>query len=162
MRVGGSRGAKTYLEGFVMRTLQPFRQLWDEVDRLSNAWPVFGPLTRNGAAPWRRPFPALNVWETEGELWAEAELPGMNESDVDVSVTGSELTVKGERSAQSEQKEATFHRQERVSGKFVRSIHLPVEIDVDKIEASLKDGVLKIRLPKAEAVKPRKINVKTD
>jgi HSP20 family protein len=77
---------------------------------------------------------------------------------VDLAVVGNELTVKVERPA-PERQETTFHRQERPTGSFSRTLRLPTEVAVDKVEATLQQGVLTIRLPKAEAARPRKISV---
>jgi len=116
-------------------------------------WP--GWLAETGASA----FPALNVWEDEQCLYAEAELPGMQMDDLELLVVGNELTIKGERKA-GEEDEAVYHRRERGVGAFSRVVRLPVEIDANKVEARLQDGVLTVKLPKAEAARPRKIEVK--
>ncbi len=105
-----------------------------------------------------RTLPPLNVWEDEANLYAEAELPGVSMSDLEIFVSGDELTVKGERKAPTEEG-AAWHRRERGAGTFSRAIRLPVEIDTEKVEASLADGVLLITLPKSPAARPRKIEV---
>jgi HSP20 family protein len=119
-----------------------------------------------GDSPWpwgegsRGAFPALNVWEDGDNFMVEAELPGLGLGDVEVLVVGNELTIKGERKI--EKKEGvSYHRQERGTGSFSRLLRLPVMIDAGKVEASFKDGVLTVRLPKAEAAKPRRIEVKS-
>jgi HSP20 family protein len=104
-------------------------------------------------------FPAVNVWEDEKNLYAEAEIPGIRMEDLDVSVIENELILKGERKVTADEK-ATFHRRERGVGTFSRVFRLPVDIDADRVEATLRDGVLQITLPKAEAAKPRKVEVK--
>ncbi len=104
-------------------------------------------------------FPAVNLWEDERTLYAEAELPGMKMEDIEVTVLGDELTIKGERRAQ-EPENASVHCRERGVGAFSRSIRLQVEVNPDKIQASLRDGILTVTLPKAEAAVPRKITVK--
>lgn len=137
----------------------PMSQLRGEVDRLftdffgRGAWDA-------GGSPAGRGFPALNVWERGEELCVEAELPGLKVDDVDISVVGGELVIHGKRMDLEEQN-AVYHRRERGVGEFQRSVRLPMEVDVDKIQARLSDGVLQITLPKAEAAKPRKIQVKT-
>lgn len=104
-------------------------------------------------------FPALNMWEEDDQLHVEAELPGMKIKDLEVTVHGNELTIKGERSYESKDGER-HHRRERAVGAFVRMLTLPVPVDANKVQASLKDGVLSVTLPKTEAAKPRKIEVK--
>lgn len=105
-------------------------------------------------------FPSLNVWEEGDVVYAEAEVPGVKAEDLDLSVVGRELTVKGRRAAPAAP-DATYHRRERGFGEFSRTVKLPVDVDGDKVEASLVDGVLQISLPKAASAKPRKINVKS-
>jgi HSP20 family protein len=105
-------------------------------------------------------WPALNVWEEGDHLFAEAELPGMKMEELDVSVMGRQLTIKGQRAA-GPNVNFTYHRRERGVGDFARTITLPVEIDSAAVEATLKDGVLTIKLPKAPEARPRKIDVRT-
>lgn len=134
----------------------PFQGARDELDRLVNEFA--GHLPGNGGRFGFVQFPAVNVWQSENELFAEAELPGVKAEDLDISVVGNELTIKGTRPA-AEHKDTTFHRRERGEGTFARVIRLPIEVDGEKVQAALRDGVLTITLPKAEAVKPRKIVV---
>lgn len=121
-------------------------------------------LLGDTAWPWGESpsgvFPALNLWEDGDNLVVEAELPGLRLSDIEVLVIGNELTIKGERKAEKRE-EVSYHRQERGTGVFNRLVRLPVMIDAGKVEASFKDGVLTVRLPKAEAAKPRRIEVKS-
>ncbi len=137
----------------------PLQQLRSEMDRLFTDFLRELPGTRGGGFFAERTFPAVNLWENEGELYVEAELPGVKQDDLDISVVGNELTIKGER-PNMEQEGLTFHRRERGTGAFTRVLRLPTDVDPTKVEASLRDGVLAIRLPKAEAAKARKIQIK--
>ena len=141
-----------------MNGTYPVRGLRQEVDRVFND--VFGGAAGgfSPAAFGRRVFPALNLWEDDVTLFAEAEVPGLRMDDLEVFVNGDELTVKGERKP-GEEEGAKHHRRERGVGTFSRVLQLPVEVDAEKVEASLRDGVLTIKLPKAQAVLPRKITV---
>ena len=103
--------------------------------------------------------PAIEVFEKEDKFVVKTELPGMKEEDIDVSVVGDTLTIKGERKSESEVKEEDYYCCERSYGSFFRSIALPSTVDAHKIEASYEDGVLEISLPKAAEVKPKKISV---
>ncbi len=103
-------------------------------------------------------FPALNVWEQGDDLYAEAELPGISGDDIDVSVVGSDLTIRGKRGPELPAG-SSYHRRERGEGEFTRVLRLPIEVDANRVEASLKNGVLLIKLPKAESAKPKKIKV---
>jgi HSP20 family protein len=131
------------------------QQLHHEVNRLFNRW---GDGDREGFAAVE--FPPLNLWEEDDTFVLEAELPGLDLKDVEIYVTGhNQLTVKGERKAPVPEK-GVQHRQERAFGRFVRTLTLPMDVDADKVEARLENGVLTVRLPKSEAAKPRKIEVK--
>ena len=105
-------------------------------------------------------YPALNLWEDEDALTLETELPGLEMKDVEIYVTGqNQLTIKGERKSLVVEK-GTLQRQERGFGTFVRSLTLPAPVDETKVEAHLDNGVLRLRMPKHEAAKPRKIEIK--
>lgn len=137
----------------------PLMQLRDEMNRLAGNYFSTAPadwVARQLAGP--ASFPAFNVWESGEELYAEAEVPGLKAEDLDISVIGSDLTVRGRRGAQLPEG-AVAHRQERGSGEFTRVLRLPIDVEASKVEASLKDGVLLIKLPKAESAKPKKIKV---
>jgi HSP20 family protein len=87
-------------------------------------------------------------------------LPGMNEKDIDVSVENGVLSLRGERKANVDEKSESFHRTERYYGTFSRTFSLPTTIDVSRIHATYKDGVLQVELPKAEAAKPKRVEIK--
>jgi len=133
----------------------PALELRREMDRLLNTFlpEMFEPT---GGA-----YPALNVWEDGERLVAEAEVPGLTLSDLEILVRGNELTIQGSRKATNGE-DAVYHRRERGTGEFVRHLTLPTEIDADKVEATLKDGVLTIVLPKSEQARARRITVKSD
>ena len=105
-------------------------------------------------------FPPVNVWEDDNALYFEAELPGLTMEDLEIYLhDGNELSIKGSR-PRPELETGNWLYQERVSGSFGRTFKLAVDIDVDKISAELNAGVLKVTLPKSEAVKPKKIEIK--
>jgi len=103
--------------------------------------------------------PAIEVFEKEDKFVVKAELPGMKEEDIDISVVGDTLTIKGERKAESEVKEEDYYCCERSFGSFSRSVAVPPNVDAKKIDASFEDGVLEIGLPKAPEVKPKKVTI---
>ena len=105
---------------------------------------------------------ALDVVETGDEWQVHAELPGVAAEDVDVSVTGNVLTIRGEKKAESRAEGESTRRSERRFGKFVRALEFPSDLDSQKVEARAKNGVLTIRLPKAEAARPKTIQVKVE
>jgi HSP20 family protein len=118
-----------------------------------------------GRPLWRLPtdergwIPAVDVFEKDDRFVVKAELPGMKDDDVDVSVVGDTLTIKGERKTETEVKNEDYYRCERSYGTFYRSIPIPSNVDANKIEASFDDGVLEVTLPKSAKVKPKKIAV---
>ncbi len=154
------------------RAWQPFESLHREIDRLfddfgvSFRWP-FGRSLFAGEPLFQREMtwpkmPAVDVVESEKAYEITADLPGMDEKNIEVKVTDGVLTMKGERQEEKEEKKKDYYLQERSFGSFQRSFELPDSVDADKIEASFKKGVLTVKLPKkAEAQKPaKKIEVK--
>ena len=137
----------------------PLGQLKGEMDRLLEDFFGATPGVLERAGLPVRTFPPVNVWEEGENVYVEAELPGVKSEDVDISVVGDALTLKGRRGGAGAASGTAYHRQERGAGEFVRVIRLPVEVNSDKVEASLKEGVLRITLPKSEAARPRKIQI---
>jgi len=105
--------------------------------------------------------PNIDVAENEKEFLVRAEVPGIDKKDIDITLSEGLLTIKGEKKFENDEKSENFHRRESCYGSFTRSFRLPLEIENNKIEANYKDGVLNITLPKAEAVAPKKIEVKS-
>ena len=139
----------------------PFRDLVSIQDDLSR---LFGrtftgvePMRPAAAGSW---MPSMDVYETENEIVAELELPGIDPDKVEVSVEDSTLTVTGSREFSNEVNEQNYHRLERRYGVFTRAITLPQTVDTERVQASFDKGVLTIEVPKAERAKPRKIEVK--
>ncbi len=104
--------------------------------------------------------PAIDMYQTNDEVVVRAALPGLKPEDVQISVTGDVLTLRGEFKQADEKKEATYHIREQRYGSFERSVMLPTEVQTDKAKAEFENGVLTVTLPKAEAVKPRTITIK--
>ena len=104
-------------------------------------------------------FPPVNVWANADGVMVVAEVPGLAPDAVDISVSGGMLTLRGERKADAETL-GTQSRAERARGAFSRTIELPFQIDSAKVEASCRDGLLEVRLPRADSDKPRKITVR--
>ncbi len=132
-----------------------FDRLRQEVNRLFN---VFGPGTEPFAS---RVYPALNLTDDGNNFYVRAELPGIEPESLDISVVGDQLLIRGERKIEPEEQKAGYHRRERESGFFRRTMTLPVKVDPGRVSADMKNGVLTIALPRAEEAKPRKISVKT-
>ena len=104
-------------------------------------------------------FPQINMTEDTDKFYVRAELPGVTTDDLEMQATAKNLSITGERRLEIENDGVRYHRREREAGKFSRIITMPTEIDPDRIEAKMQDGILTIRIPKAEAVKPRQITI---
>ncbi len=104
--------------------------------------------------------PAVDVAETESDITVKAEIPGIDPKDIDISITGDKLTLKGEKKEEKEKVGKCYHRVESSYGSFKRVIDLPVSVDVEKVVAKGENGLLEITLPKKEESKTKKINVK--
>jgi len=104
-------------------------------------------------------LPTLNVSESDEAVRVTAELPGVNPKEVDISISDDLLTMRGEKKAEKEESDSDYHRIERSYGAFSRTVRLPAVIDADKVEATFKDGILTINLPKREEAKTRRVKV---
>jgi HSP20 family protein len=104
-------------------------------------------------------FPQINLTEDADRFYIRAELPGVKTGDIELQATSKTLSIAGERKIEKEDEGVRYHRREREAGKFSRIITMPTEINADRIEARMQDGILTIRVPKAEAVKPRQIAI---
>lgn len=137
----------------------PFQEmvsLRDAMDRLFQD-SVIRPTTRTFA---REGTFAMDVYETDNEIVVEASLPGIKPEDVDITMTGDTLTIKGEIKAGEEVRQESYYLQERRYGSFTRSLTIPVAVQADRADARFEHGILHLSLPKAEEVKPRTIKVK--
>ena len=133
----------------------PFRDitsLRDEMNRLFSR--TLGETA--GGPAWS---PAIDVIEQADAIVVKAELPGMKPEDIDIEVDDNVLTIKGERRFEEKVEDGRYYRLERSYGQFSRSLGLPQGVRADEISASFENGVLEVRVPKAEEVKPRKITV---
>ena len=131
-------------------------RLQDEINRVFDLADSSRPfLAEPGAS-----FPRVNVYTTPDESVLRAEVPGVDLQDLDITVEGDTLTVKGTRKPDRDVPPERYYRCERGHGRFGRSVHLPHRVDAGKVKATLKSGVLEVRLPKAPEEKPRSITVK--
>jgi len=132
-----------------------------EMDQLFNSTGT-GALNESAFLPGlgTRRYPRINVREDADNYYLEALLPGVDGKHLDMNVVGSTLTLAGERAELDDNHGKTWHRRERGAGKFLRSIELPGEVDSAKVSAEYRHGVLKVVMPKTEAAKPKRIDVK--
>jgi HSP20 family protein len=103
--------------------------------------------------------PAVDIYDSKDAVMVRADMPGMKKEEIDISVHGDALTLKGEKKHEEEKKDKGFVRTERFYGSFNRAIRLPAEVDAEKVEANYKNGVLELRLPKKEEAKPKQIKI---
>jgi HSP20 family protein len=127
---------------------------WRELERMSRA------LAR-ATAPSEGEFPAVNLWVAADRATATMEIAGIDPKEIDISVAGKSLTVRGSRRPEETKEDEQYHRRERWYGQFSRSLELPFTVDADKVKAHYAKGVLSMDLPRAEAEKPRKIEIKS-
>lgn len=120
---------------------------------------LFNPYSDNAAKENGNMVPAIDLHETENSYSIRAEIPGVKEEDIDVTVHDGVLTINAESRYENIEEEGRVIRQERRYGKYVRSIRLGKDVDANNVKASYKDGVLELVLPKVEEVKPKKISI---
>ena len=142
------------------QTLEALRR---ELDRVFDGTDTRNePLFRTAFLPGRaaRRYPLINLYEDKDAVYLEALAPGVDPATLNLSVVGNTLSITGEkRRVAGDVKPEAFHRSERATGKFVRHLQLPVEVDEGKVRADYKDGLLIVTLPKAEKAKPKQITV---
>ncbi len=141
------------------RAGDPFQEIGTLQEELTNLLDATG-FGRPFLSQRERRFPLLNIITTDKESILRAELPGVELKDLEISLTGTTLTIKGERKAEDQVPDEKYYQRERGAGPFGRTVELPHKVDADKVEASIKDGVLTIKLPKAPEIQPRQIEVK--
>jgi HSP20 family protein len=142
------------------RELTPFgdfERMRRDMDRMWDSFFEGGTLRGEEGREW---LPSLDVAETKNEIVLKAEVPGLDPKDIDISLSDGLLTIKGEKKQEREEKEENYHLVERSYGSFTRSIRLPNEVRSDKINASYKNGVLKVVLPKSEEAKKKEVKIK--
>jgi len=149
--------------------VERWRPFGASMDRWGNASDIQGEVNRlfdnffgrpGGSGPAGRSWaPAVDLYETKDDLVLTMEVPGVRDKDVSVSITGDLLTIKGERGFEHDVKEQQLLHVERAYGKFERMVQLPIPVQADKVKASYRDGVLEVRLPKTDEIKPKEIKV---
>ena len=158
----------TFRPGFAL----PLDELREELDRFWTTLTAAPPLHGWGVRPGEGIFPAVNVSESDDAVTVEAELPGLDTADIDITVHDDELVLKGSRPAAEPRGETgaaskpaeenvTWHRRERGCGAFERRLTLPVAVDASRVEARLVQGVLTVTCPKTAASQPRKVAIRS-
>ena len=134
---------------------------WREIGQLQNEMSRMLAGARAYNAFDQREFPPVNLYVNDHDLLLTLEVPGIDPAQVDVTVTGDTVHLRGERPAETAQPGQSFHRRERAAGQFSREVRLPFEVDPSKTEAAYERGVLTVRMARPESVKPKKVTVKS-
>ena len=139
----------------------PFRELSTMQERVNKLFDdvIRSPYRSDEGFAMSAWSPAVDIYETDKEIVLKAELPEMQEKDIDIKVEDNNLIISGERRMEKEVKEENYHRVERSYGKFLRSFSLPSNVDSQKISARFANGLLTIEMPKREETKPKSIKV---
>lgn len=135
------------------------RELGDIQSEVNRLFDTFFGRSVQGPSVERSWAPAADMYETKDELVIKVDLPGVSEKDVQVSITGDLLSLKGQRSDSESVKSEQYFRAERWTGRVERVFQLPIPVQADHVRASYREGVLTVTLPKVEAVKPKEIKI---
>ena len=142
------------MNGYGYRWWNPWRRFREMEREMSR-------LLGESARPRSAAFPPVNVHTDSDGAVVTAELPGVDPEDLDITVHNQSLVVRGERKAPDVAKDLTWHRRERTFGQFTRTVDLPFAVDADSVQASYRDGILEVKLERAEADKPKQITVQS-
>ena len=140
---------------------RPFRELAGMRRDLDRLWEDFFGEREFPTSEYKW-VPPVDVSETKDEVIVKLEVPGIEKKDIEISLTGDVLTIKGEKKQKVEEKDENYHRIETRYGAFARAIRIPISVDAAKVKAKYDKGVLRISLPKTEEVKPKQIEIKTE
>ena len=153
------------MSSWTMNLADEVERMRREMDRLLDSVKPSGwtfPFSRISFLPGRaaRAYPLLNVGEDADSIHIHALAPGIDPKTLDVSITGNQLSISGEKKPANEGiRPEALHRSERAAGRFVRTVSLTADVDAARVQAAYSDGLLRITLPKAETAKPKKISV---
>ena len=136
--------------------------IWREMDQLQREMNLLFETSGGKRVLGTPKYPAINLWANEESQFISAEMPGIKADDINIDVTADTLTISGSRVHDESVDNTRFHRQERGYGPFTRTIQLPFMIDTSSVDANFKNGVLDIKLMRAESDKPKKIAVKSE
>lgn len=133
------------------------RELQNEIDTLFE-WPAVLPRFYSATTKHSN-YPPMNLREDEDHLFLDVRIPGLDKDDFQINIKDNTLSISGKKPAPANIKVKDYHRKERVTGTLIRAVALPVEVDSERIEADYENGILCIKLPKAESAKPKQISV---
>jgi HSP20 family protein len=136
--------------------------MWNEMERIQREMNQLFDTSFTNWSPSQAEFPAIALWSGQEGAIISTEVPGVKPEDIDINVLGQTVTISGTREPDKMNEEVQYHRHERQSGRFTRSIELPYTVDSNHVQASFEKGVLYINLPRTESEKPKKITVKSN
>lgn len=139
----------------------PFGKMVDPLTEMIRLRGEMNRLFSGMAIPFSEEFPPINAWVGKDDAIVTVELPGVDYEKTDISIVGDIITLSGVRDRENLKEGESYHRQERNYGRFTRTLQLPFHVDAGKTEAKYEKGILSITLPRSEADKPKKINIKT-
>jgi len=145
-----------------VRGMRPWRPVFEDIEQELEeilGMPFLPRMWRRLPGNGMEWMPRIEMYEKDDKYVVKAELPGMKREDIDVSVVGDTMTIKGERKAESEIKKEDYHCCERMYGSFYRSIAMPSAVDVENIKAKYDNGMLEVTVPKAPQIKPKKVDI---
>ena len=148
------------MRSLATRPIQDLFSIHNEMSRLFDNWYKPGRYRAEGESlDW---MPVVDILEANEHVEIRAEMPGLSEQDVQLSVTDDVLTLKGEKTQENDEKDQKYHRVERSYGRFQRSFTLPANLNPEAIRAKFTNGVLTVSIPKAEEVKPKEIQISVE
>ena len=148
------------MRSIARRPIQDLFSIHSDMNRLFDQWARPARYRAEGEnLDW---MPVVDILEANGHVEIRAEMPGLSEQDVQVSVTDDVLTLKGEKTQESEENDQKYHRVERSYGRFQRSFTLPANLNPEAIKAKFTNGVLTVSIPKAEEVQPKEIQISVE
>lgn len=148
------------MRSIAKRPIQDLFSIHNDMSRLFDQW--YRPARNRAEGENLDWMPVVDILEANGHVEIRAEMPGLSEQDVQVSVTDDVLTLKGEKTQESEQDDQKYHRVERSYGRFQRSFTLPANLNPEAIKAKFTNGVLTVSIPKAEEVQPKEIQISVE
>lgn len=148
------------MRSLARRPIQDLFSVHNDINRFFDQW--YRPARYRAESETLDWMPVVDIMEADGHIEIRAEMPGLSEQDVQVSVTDDVLTLKGEKTQESENKDQKYHRVERSYGRFQRSFTLPANLDPEEIKAKFTHGVLTVSIPKVKEVEPKEVQISVE
>ena len=148
------------MRSLARRPIQDLFSIHNDINRFFDQW--YRPARYRAESETLNWMPVVDILEADGHVEIRAEMPGLSEQEVQVSVTDDVLTLKGEKTQESEDKDQKYHRVERSYGRFQRSFTLPANLDPEDIKAKFTHGVLTVSIPKVKEIEPKEVQISVE